>query len=244
MAACDVCKKSSPLQGLARRLAIPEYRAVIGFWPWNEVRVCHGCREAHDRDFRERMALLVPDVLGNDEPVSQPVCLACAAVEGPWTNASKWVDATGRPARRARFVLCPEHADAVYADGIVVSTNLTSADRVTELMDELPTVAGDLLARVEGWRPEDGRGPAGAATFAANLARDAVVADAWRFWETPVPGLEAKAAWLGPVRKDYRLRYRLDLVRDLAGGRRETLTVLRTQGDRFARYLTMGEAGA
>jgi hypothetical protein len=44
---------------------------------------------------------------------------------------------------------------------------------------------------------------------------------------------------MGPVRKDYRMRYRLDLVRDTAAGRRETMTVIRTALDRFTTYRTI-----
>jgi len=226
---------------LNRRLAIPEYRAVIGFWPWVSIRVCDACVEAHDRDFRERLALLAPDVLENDEPVAQRVCLACAATEsdGRWQEASKWVDAAGRPARRAKFHLCRRHADLPYVDGIIVPTNLTDGRRMAAVLEELPLVSGDILQRVEGWRPPSGRGPPGAADFTPDLTPADAADAATRFWQEAPPGLDAKAAWLGPVRKDYRLRYRLDLGRDMTGGRRETLTVVRAASDRFATYRTV-----
>jgi len=38
MAVCHVCRKRYLLRPLNRRLAIPEYRAVIGFWPWVSIR--------------------------------------------------------------------------------------------------------------------------------------------------------------------------------------------------------------
>jgi len=240
MAYCDVCKKRSLGRGLNRRLAIPEYRAMVGIWPWIPVRVCDACLEAHERDFLDRLRLLAPQVLENDEPIVAPVCLACGAVASPggWGEASKWLDAAGRPVRRARLHLCGKHAGAVYIDGIVVSSNLTSAKRVSEVLDELPTAGADLLERVEGWRPGKGTGPAGARNFKPDLARDAAAAEAIRFWQDAPAGLEAKAAWMGPVRKDYRMRYRLDLVRDFSDGRRENLAVVRTAPDRFAVFQT------
>ncbi|MGB2936654.1 MAG: hypothetical protein WBD05_00420 [Phycisphaerae bacterium] len=240
MAVCDVCKKRFRLKRLRRRLAVPEYRSMIGIWPWLAVRVCDGCVETHDRDFLERLRLLAPDVLRNDEPIVRQVCLVCGAVRSPggWHAASKWLDGDGRPTRRARFHLCSEHRDAVYIDGIVVSSNLTGADRVGEVVDELPTAGADLLERVEGWRPGEAGcgGPADACDFSAGLARDQAVARAWRFWREAPEGLEAKAVRLGPVRKDYKMRYRLDLVRDFSDGRRETLVVVRTAPDAFASY--------
>lgn len=241
MPTCDVCKK--PLAaGASRRLAIPEYRAMTGFWPWIEIAVCPDCLEVHDRDFLERLRLLAPDVLENDEPVVGEVCLACGSLEpeGPWAEASKWVDAAGKPTRRAAFRLCPKHADRVYIDGILVGSNLTGGDAMRGVLGELPTVGADLLARVEGWRPGTGTGPAGAEDFAPDRTTDGALAAALAFWEASPPGMRAKAARLGPVRKDYRLRYRLDLMRDDAAGRRETFTVVRTAPDRFATYRTAG----
>lgn len=247
MPACDVCKKRRPSKDLARRLAIPEYRAMIGFWPWVEVRVCPACLEAHDRDFLERLRLLAPDVVENDEPIVGPVCLSCGRVgaagrsasgAGTWTEASKWLDAGGRPARRSAFRLCAEHRDQVYIDGIVVTSNLAGAAALGSVLDELPSVAADLLERVEGWHAGDG--PAGAEDFAPERSRDEALRAALDFWEAAPEGLEAKAAWLGPIRKDYRMRYRLDLVRDLAGGRRETLVVLRAAGGKFTTYRLAG----
>jgi len=240
MARCDACKERFLLKGLNRRLAIPEYRAMIGIWPWIPVRVCDACLEAHDRDFLERLRLLAPQVLENDEPIVGHVCLACGAVESAdgWREASKWLDAAGRPVRRARFHLCGKHAGAVYIDGIVVSPNLSSAERLAEALDELPAAGADLLERVEGWRPGEAAGPAGATHFKPDLSRDAAAAEAFRFWQEAPAGLEAKAAWMGPVRKDYRMRYRLDLVRDFSDGRRESLVVVRTTPDRFAVFRT------
>jgi hypothetical protein len=246
MATCAVCRKRSFLRPLHRRLAIPEYRAMTGFWPWLQVRVGPECVDAYDRDFLERLRLLAPQVLENDEPIVGRVCLACGRVDaaGPWRKASKWIDSCGRPVRRATFHLCREHAGAVYVEGIVVSSNL--AGRMGEVLDELPAVPGDLLDRVEGWRPQAGwrlslasrlARPAGAETFADALTRQEAVALADRFW-SETGDLEARAAWLGPVRKDYGLRYRLDLARDLAAGRRDVLVVLRTAPDRFAAYRT------
>jgi len=245
MARCDACKERFLLKGLNRRLAIPEYRAMVGIWPWIPVRVCDACLEAHERDFLDRLRLLAPQVLENDEPIVAPVCLACGAVKsaGGWREASKWLDAAGRPVRRARFHLCGKHAGAVYIDGIVVSSNLTSGARVGEALDELPTAGADLLARVEGWRPGEGTGPAGATHFKPDLSRDAAAAEAIRFWQEAPAGLEAKAAWMGPVRKDYRMRYRLDLVRDYSAGRRESLILVRTGPAEFAVWRTAASFG-
>jgi len=219
---------------------------MIGFWPWVEITVCSECAKAHDRDFLERLRLLAPDVFENDEPVVGEVCLACGTVEpgGPWTEASKWVDADGKPARRATFRLCPRHRGQVYIEGIVVGSNLGDAAAVREVLGELPTVGSDLLGRIEGWRPTDGNGPAGAEDFVADRTSDEAVEAALGFWQASPPELQAKAAWLGPVRKDYRMRYRLDLVRDGADGRRETFTVVRTSGDWFTTYRTVGNAPA
>jgi hypothetical protein len=240
MGRCAQCGKHYWFRGLSRRLDIPEYRAMTGFWPWGAVRVCDACLEEYDREFNERLHLLAPDVIENDEPIVQPVCLACGTVEspGPWREASRWVGPNGGPARRATFFLCPHHADFPYVEGIVVSSNLTDLARMKSVMNELPTVGGDLLARVEKWRPEDSKGPAGALDFVPAHTRDQVAQAALDYWQQSPEGLEAKAAWLGPIRKDYRMRYRLDLVRDFAGGRRETLTVVRTGLDRFATYRT------
>ena len=244
MARCDACKERFLLKGLNRRLAIPEYRAMVGIWPWIPVRVCDACLEAHERDFLDRLRLLAPQVLENDEPIVAPVCLACGAVDssGGGREASKWLDAAGRPVRRARFHLCGKHAGAVYIDGIVVSSNLSSAERLAEALDELPAAGADLLERVEGWHPGEAAGPAGATHFKPDLSRDAAAAEAFRFWQEAPAGLEAKAAWMGPVRKDYRMRYRLDLVRDHAGGRREVLSIVRTGREEFSTYRTMAAA--
>jgi hypothetical protein len=244
MAVCHICKRRYLLRGLNRRLAIPEYRAVIGFWPWVPVRVCDRCVKAYDRNFRERLALLAPDVLENDEPIVQRVCLVCAAVDTDrlWAEASKWVDGAGRPARRARFYLCLEHATRPYADGLVVATNLTGTEAMAAVIEELPVAGGDLLARIEGWRPPSGRGPAGAVDFMPERGRLETVDAATRFWQDTPGGLEAKAAWLGPIRKDYRMRYRLDLVRESVGGRRETFSVVRTAPERFATYVARSPA--
>jgi hypothetical protein len=238
MARCDACKERFLLKGLNRRLAIPEYRAMVGIWPWIPVRVCDRCLEAHERDFLDRLRLLAPQVLENDEPIVGHVCLACGAVASPggWREASKWLDAAGRPVRRARFHLCGKHAGAVYIDGIVVSPNFLSAERLAEALDELPAAGADLLARVEGWRPGEATGPAGATHFKPDLARDAAAAEAFRFWQEAPTGLEAKAAWMGPVRKDYRMRYRLDLVRDYSDGRREGLILVRTAPAEWVTY--------
>jgi hypothetical protein len=200
------------------------------------VRVCPDCIAAYDRDFLERLRLLAPQVLENDEPVSARVCLACGrtGVRGPWRRASKWVDAAGRPVRRATFHLCRDHADAVYVDGIVVASNL--AGRMGEVLAELPPVAGDLLERIEGWRPERGSGPAGTEGFRGNLSAAEAALEADDFWSAPPETLEARAAWLGPVRKDYGLRYRLDMVCDRRGGRRDGLVIVRTAPDRLAAY--------
>jgi hypothetical protein len=251
MAVCAVCEKRHLFKGLNRRLAIPEYRAMTGFWPWAEVRVCDGCLEEYERSFMERLRLLAPQVMESDEPISRQVCLVCGTVEsaGPWHEVSKWVNRQDRPARHTTFYLCQRHQDFPYADGIVVSSNLKDAGRMAEVLDELPSVGGDLLARVEGWRLEQGGGPAGARDFAAGKTRDEAARLALEFWRKEPEDLKAKAAWLGPVRRDYQLRYRLDLVRDcLTGGRqpgsgrRETLSILRTAVDHFILYRTVTDA--
>ncbi len=244
MAVCDVCKGRLGLKRLHRRLAIPEYRSMIGFWPWIHIKVCDDCVTGHDRDFRERLALLAPDVFENDEPIVRKVCLACGAAEADvaWHPQSKWTDAAGRPARRATFYLCGDHADLPYVDGIVVGTNLVSRSRMAEVLEELPVVGPDLVKRVERWDPEQDHGPAGAADFAAERGSDEVLDDAMQFWEGTPEGLEARAAWLGPVRRDYRMRYRLDLVRDFDDGRREAFVVIRTGPEAFTTYRTAGQA--
>ena len=84
--------------------------------------------------------------------------------------------------------------------------------------------------------------PAGAIDFTPDQGHADAADATFRFWQEAPPGLDAKAAWLGPIRKDYRLRYRLDLVRDLIGGRRETLTVIRTASDRYTTYRTVAAA--
>jgi len=246
MAVCNVCGKRYLLRGLNRRLAIPEYRAMTGFWPWVAWRVCDGCLEAHERDFLERLRLLAPDVLENDEPVAGLVCLACGTVEprhGTWHTASKWIGPDGRPARRAQFHLCEAHRGLPYVEGIVVPTNLTDASRMAAVLEELPVVGADLLARVEHWRPDDGRGPPEAKGFAAKRPRDEAARVAMDFWRESPDGMAARAAWLGPVRKDYRMRYRLDLVIDCVTGRRDMLVIVRLGPDRFGTYRTAPRAG-
>jgi len=200
--------------------------------------VCDECLEAHARDFLDRLRLLALQVLENDEPIVGRVCLACGAMEsaGDWHEASKWLDAAGQPVRRARFRLCDNHAGAVYIDGIVVASNFSSAERLAEALDELPAAGADLLERVEGWRPGEESGPAGTTHFQPDLSRDAAAAEAFRFWREAPAGLEAKAAWMGPVRKDYRMRYRLDLVRDYSDVRRESLIIMRTGPDEWTTY--------
>ena len=244
MAVCDICDKRYPLRPLNRRLGVPEYRMMTGFWPWGEVRVCDACLEDYDREFTERLRLLAPDVLENDEPVAQEVCLACGTVDphGGWHRVSRWVDAANRPARRATFYLCGRHKDLPYVEGIVVSSNLTAPAQMKAVLNELPAAGGDLLARVEGWQPQAGKGPPEALDFTPARHEDDAAAAALAYWAAKPDGLEAKAAWLGPIRKDYRLRYRLDLVRDFSGGRRETLSIVRTARDRLATYRTVVKA--
>jgi hypothetical protein len=241
MAVCASCNKRYLWRGLSRRLAIPEYRAMIGFWPWGAVRICDACLDSYDREFIERLHLLAPGVMENDEPVAQQVCLACGTTEspGPWHEASRWLAADGQLTRRARFFLCSRHQDLPYAEGIVVSSNLTKLDRMQSVLNELPTAGSDLLARVEHWRPEEGKGPTGAMDYTAAQTRDDAAQAAMEYWTATPQGLEAKAAWLGPIRKDYRMRYRLDLVRDYTTGRRETLKIVRTALDRFTMYRTV-----
>jgi len=239
MAICDFCETRYLFRPLNPRLDIPEYRMMTGFWPWVEVRVCDACLADYDREFTARLRLLAPDVLENDEPVAMELCLACGSLEshGRWHLASRWVDAENRPTRRATFYLCDRHKDLPYVEGIVVSSNLTDVGRVQAVLDELPAAGGDLLARVEGWRPgPEAKGPAGAQDFTPGWQRDAVAQFILDFWKAKPEGLQAKAAWFGPIRKDYRLRYRLDLVRDLASRQRETLTIVRLGQDLFATY--------
>lgn len=241
MAACEVCKKRFFLRGLNRRMAVPEYRSVIGFWPWVRLRVCDACLERHDRNFRERLALLAPDVIENDEPVVQRVCLSCGTVDedGPWREASKWVDVHGQAVRRCRFFLCGRHADLPYADGIIIASNLTGERQMKAVMEELPVVTGDLIQRSEKWRLADDAGPPGASGFIPHQRQPEVLAEAMKFWLAVPEGIEARAAWMGPIRKDYRMRYRLDLVRDYAAGRHETFSILRTGPDEFATWRAM-----
>jgi len=104
------------------------------------------------------------------------------------------------------------------------------------VLDELPAAGGDLLGRIEGWRPGAGSGPAGAEGFEEGLSRDAAAKRALEFWQLRPEGLEARAAWMGPVRKDYAMRFRLDLARDFADGRRESLILVRTGPDALAVY--------
>ncbi len=239
MATCHVCKTRYLLRGLNRRLGVPEYRSMIGFWPCLRVRVCDGCVEAYDRDFLERLRLLAPEVLANDEPIVGEVCLACGTTSsrGPWRTVSKWIDAAGRPARRARFRLCDAHAHAVYIDGIIVTSNLEA--RMGEVLEDLPAAGADLLERVEGWRPGDDGGPEAAEDFTPGRSRHETRKAALAFWRGRLDEVEARGAWLGPVRKDYRMRYRLDLARDYPDGGRETLTVVRTGDEEFATYRLM-----
>jgi len=253
MAVCSSCKKKQSGR-LAARLAVPEYRAMTGYWPWVEVQVCGDCVAGHDRDFRERLGLLAPQVIENDEPIVERVCVACGAIEPgkEWPESAKWIGADGRPVRRARFFLCDEHRAAPYVDGIVVSTNLVDTAAVAAVVAELPTVTGDILARVEGWRPDGAGAPAagadvqssppGSTDFTPDRRPAEAVAAAMEFWKEAPAGLDARAAWLGPVRKDYRLRYRLDLVRDYKDGRCETFTIVRTAPDRLATYRTVRPA--
>jgi hypothetical protein len=258
MAVCDICGTRYLFRPLNARLDIPEYRAMTGFWPWGEVRVCDACLADYDREFTERLRLLAPDVLENDEPVAEEVCLACGTIDshGPWRLVSRWVDAENRPARRASAHLCHRHKDLPYVEGIVVSSNLLDVERMESVLDELPAAGGDLLARVEGWRvaqqsshdrlalPGATSGPPGAMDFTPGRKRDAVAHFALKFWKAKPDGLDAKAAWLGPVRKDYRLRYRLDMVRDFVTPQRETLSIVRVGRDSFATYRTMAGTAA
>jgi hypothetical protein len=238
MSTCASCGNRFFLRRLSRRLAIPEYRAMTGFWPWTSVSVCDACLEGYDREFTERLHLLAPQVLENDEPVAEPVCLSCGTVNspGPWREASRWIRLDGRPTRRATFYLCSRHGDLPYVEGIVVSSNLKALAPMKSVLTELPTVGGDLLERVEHWRPETGQGPAGGLDFTAGLRIDQAAQATLDYWQAAPEGMEARAAWLGPIRKDYRMRYRLDLVRDFPTGRREVLTVVRTALDRFTTY--------
>ncbi|MFO8014251.1 MAG: hypothetical protein R6X20_13205 [Phycisphaerae bacterium] len=244
MAECDICKTDVPRGRLHRRLQIPEYRSMIGFWPWVVIRVCDQCVTAHDRNLRQRVHLLARDVVENDEPIVRRVCVACGEAETDvaWHQASKWLDAGGRPVRRCTFYLCGDHAGAVYAEGIVVSSNLTGRGPMARLVDELPTVSPSIVERTERWNPGAGGGPPEADGFTPDRSRDAAVAAALAWWLEAPDGLEAKAAWLGPMRQDYKMRYRLDLARDFADGRRETLVVLRTGPEALATYRLAGEA--
>jgi len=238
MATCSRCRQSFFLRRLNRRLAIPEYRAMIGYWPWLAVRVCDACAEGHDRDFLERLRLLGPQVLESDEPIAGRACLACGTTrsEASWRQVSKWIGADDRPVRRATFFLCSRHSQEVILDGMVVASNL--AGRVSEVLADLPCAGSDLLERVEGWRPGRGAGPAGADAFSPGLTRQEATVAAEEFWGERPANLEARGAWLGPVRKDYRMRYRLDLARDSGGAPRETLTIVRTGPEEFVTYRT------
>ena len=158
-----------------------------------------------------------------------------------WHQASKWLDARGRPVRRCTFTLCGEHAGAVYAEGVVVSSNLTGRQAMAALVDELPTVSPSIIERAEGWQPGAGSGPPDAEAFAPGLGRDEAARAALAYWQASPEGLEAKAAQMGPVRRDYRMRYRLDLIRDFADGRRERLVVMRTGPEAFATYRLAGQ---
>jgi hypothetical protein len=231
---------------LRRLLAVPEYRAMTGVWPWVAVPVCDACLDDYEREFTERLRLLAPQVLENDEPVVEKVCMACGAQEsrGPWHQASRWVGRGGLPVRRATFYLCHPHRDVPYVEGIVVSTNLTDARRMQAVLDELPAAGANLLQRVERWSPDEDKPPPESLDFEMFRTRDQAADDALAFWKATPEGLAAKAAWLGPVRKDYRLRYRLDLVRDYGTGRREMFIVVRLGVNRFATYRTDSPTGA
>jgi hypothetical protein len=244
MPECDVCKQQVPKGRLHQRLQVPEYRSMIGFWPWIFLRVCDNCVTAHDRNLRERVHLLARDVVENDEPIVRRVCVVCGEAETDvaWHEASKWVDAAGRPVRRCTFYLCGEHAGAVYAEGIVVASNLAGREAMARLVDELPTVSPSIVQRAERWTPGAGQGPPEAQAFAPHVSCDEAVDAAVAWWGESPEGLEAKGAWLGPVRRDYKLRYRLDLARDFADGRRETLVVLRTGPEALATYRLAGAA--
>ena len=244
MAECDICKRESPRGRLHRRLQLPEYRSMIGFWPWLSVRVCDACVTGHDRNVRERVLLLASDVVENDEPIVRRVCAACGQAETDvaWRRVSKWLDADGAPTRRCRFYLCGEHADVPYAEGVVVASNLTGRGRMAALVDELPTVSPAIIERAEGWQVGAGGGPPEAEDFTPNRTPDQATDAALAWWEGAPEGLEAKGAWLGPVRRDYKMRYRLDLARDFADGRRETLVILRTGPETLATYRLTGEA--
>jgi len=244
MPQCNVCRRNTPQVRLHERLALPEYRSMIGFWPWITVRVCDGCVAAHDRNLRERVHLLARDVVENDEPIVRRVCVACgqADPDADWHEAAKWIDAAGAPTRRCRFYLCGAHARVPYAEGIVVSSNLTGPEPMAALVDELPTVSPSIVARAEGWHIGSGQGPAEAEAFAPDRSRNEALEAALAWWEASPDGLDAKSASLGPVRRDYKMRYRLDLVRDFDDGRRNTLAILRTSPEAFATYRLAGKA--
>lgn len=238
MAVCHSCGTRYLFKGLNERLAIPEYRSMIGLWPWLSVRVCDACLSDHDRDFMERLRLLAPDVLENNEPIVEPVCLACGTLDprGAWHQVSKWVNHSNRPVRRATFHLCHPHRNLPYIEGVIVSSNLTDLKQMQSVLNELPAVSGDFLQRVEGWRPDGGTGPAGVKNVALRITRDEAAERAMAFWQGAEEGLEAKAAWLGPVRKDYRMRYRMDLMADYTSHNREVLVIIRIGIDEFVAY--------
>jgi len=170
--------------------------------------------------------------------------VACGRAEAgdDFREAAKWLDATGAPTRRCRFYLCGDHAHVPYAEGIVVSSNLTGREPMAALVDELPTVSPSIVERAEGWRLGEGQGPADAEDFTPQRSRDETLDAALAWWQETPEGLEAKGAALGPVRRDYKMRYRLDLARDFEDGRRITLAVLRTDPETFATYRLAGEA--
>jgi hypothetical protein len=231
---------------LRRLLTVPEYRAMTGVWPWITEPVCDACLDDYEREFTERLRLLAPQVLENDEPVVEKVCLSCGAQEspGPWRQASRWVGRDNLPIRRAKFYLCNTHRDLPYVEGIVVSSNLMDVRRIRAVLDELPAAAPNLLQRVEQWSPEEGNPPPKGLDFEMFRTRDQAADDALAFWKATPEGIAAKAAWLGPIRKDYRLRYRLDMVRDYVTGRRESFIVVRLAVNRFATYRTDSPTGA
>ena len=245
MARCEVCGAEVRRGSLTARPALPEYRSMIGFWPWLDRQVCPACRPRHDRDLKERILLLAPEVIENDEPIVRRVCVACGAAEedaDAWHQAAKWLDAEGRPVRRCTFYLCGEHARTPYAEGVVVSSNLDEPGAMAALVAELPAISPVIVARAEGWTPGTDAGPPDGADFTPDLSEAEAAEAALRWWRGTAEGLEARGAWLGPVRRDYRLRYRLDLARDFPDGRRETLVVLRTAPDRLATYRLTGKA--
>ncbi|MDK1030508.1 MAG: hypothetical protein QGD94_00715 [Planctomycetia bacterium] len=243
MARCDICAEGGFGKRMHFRLAIPERRAMTGFWPWLRRRVCVKCLAQYDRRFLQRLKLLAPDVIADDEPVTQRVCLCCGTVKsvGRWREASKWVDGEGRPTRRARFSLCSSCSKKIYFDDIIVSSNLVDTRAMEELLEELPRAGAELLKRVEGWSPDDAESSAaGAEDFRTGLSLSETCRRAFDFWSGDSGRVAAKAAILGPRRRDYKLHYRLDLLRDMGeeekAPKREQLCIVRTADEMFASY--------